>query len=342
MASPDGPLDPTTPLVSRRTIARTAAWAAPAIVLSSASPAFAVSGRETGGSILLDAAAYDITYGKTVTVTGRLVPASGTTLPGDLRLTATVPAGFSVVSGPTLTGTTFVLTLSGPKSAASGTLTVSSANHPSYLPASASLDQLAPGYIAKGYGLLPLANTWRETSSTDDTRWFEPTGGMLTVAAANVSKATVLTPWLDLRFYLDNQGGAVKNNFGNTPFGAITRTGGRLATLGTLTISTESQVVALQAGNGSALSAASGVGTNIGNASMSGPGWLLSSDADRAAYMPSTDQSGAKITLNNKVFAFLPSTLPKGAYGLIRIVHTVYDAAGRQAKMGFEIQYRYA
>lgn len=342
MVSPDGPLDPTTPLISRRTIARTAAWAAPAIVLSSASPAFAASGTVTGGAILLDAAAYDITYGKTVTVTGRLVPTSGTTLPGDLRLTATVSAGFSVVSGPTITGTTFVLTLAGPKSAASGTLTVSSSNYPSYLSASASLDQLAQGYVAKGFGLLPLANTWRETTSTDDTRWFEPTGGMLTVAAANVSTPTVLRAWLDLRFYLDNQGGAVKNNFGNAPFAAITRTGGRPASLGTLTISTESQVVALQAGNGSALSAASGIGTNIGNVSRSGPGWLVSSDADRAMYMPSTDQNGAKIALNNKVFAFLPSTLPKGAYGLIRIVHTVYDGGDRQAKMGFEVQYRYA
>lgn len=341
MVSTAKPADPS-PLISRRTVARTAAWVAPAIVLSTASPAFAVSGEKIGGAILFDEAEYDITVGKTVTVTGTLVPSAGTALPGDLRLTATVSAGFAIVSGPSVTGTTFTVTLSGPKSAASGTLTVSSPNYPGYLTATVPVAQLAPGFIAKGYGLLPLANTWKETSSTDEIRWFEPTGGMLAVAAANVSTATVLRPWLDLRFYLDHQNGAVKNNFGNTPFGAITRTGGRPGKLATLSITTESQVIALQTSNGSALNAASGVGTNIGSVSRSGPGWLVSSDADRGPFMPSTDQNGAKITLNNKIFAFLPSTLPKGAYGLIRIIHTVYDGGEKQARLGFEIQYRYA
>lgn len=341
MVSPANPADPT-PLISRRTVARTAAWAAPAIMLTTASPAFAVSGQKIGGAILFDEDEYDITVGKTVTVTGTLVPSAGTALPDDLRLTAAVTTGFAIVSGPTVAGTTFTVTLSGPKSAASGTLTVSSPDYPSYLTATVPVAQLAPGFIAKGYGLLPLANTWRETTSTDDIRWFEPTGGMLTVAAANVSTATVLRPWLDLRFYLDNQNGAVKDNFGNTPFGAITKTGGRPAKLATVSITTESQVIAVQASNGAPLTPAVGIGTAIGTASTSGPGWLVSSDADRGPFMPSTDQNSTKITANNKVFAFLPSTLPKGAYGLIRIIHTVYDGNDRQAKMGFEIQYRYA
>jgi hypothetical protein len=341
MVSPDNPADPTPP-VSRRTVARTAAWAAPAIILSTASPAFAASAEKVGGAILFDEAEYDITFGKTVTVTGALVPSAGTAVPGDLRLTATVSAGFSILSGPTVTGTTFTVTLSGPKSAASGTLTVSSTNHPSYLTGTVPVAQLAPGFIAKGYGLLPLADTWVETASSDEIRWFEPAAGMLAVAATQVSTATVLRPWLDLRFYLDNQNGTVENNFGNAPFGAITRTGGRPLKLGTVNITTESQVLALQANNGGALDAVSGVGTNIGNVSRSGPGWLVSSDADRAAFMPSTDQNGAKITQNNKIFAFLPSTLPRGAFGLIRIIHTVYDGGDRQAKLGFEIQYRYA
>ncbi|MCI0158149.1 hypothetical protein KNO15_15725 [Leifsonia shinshuensis] len=333
MDFPDNASVPT-PLISRRTVARTAAWAAPAIVLSSASPAFAVSGVNAG-TILLGAAEYDITYDKPMAVSGTLVPSPGSSVPDDLRLTAAVSSGFAIVSQPVVSGATFTMTVSGPKSETTGTLTVSSPNYPAYVQATASVIQLVPGAISKGYHVLPLANNWSDYVSEDDTRWFNTSLIELTAAKLGATK-----PLLDLRF--DFAGKAQKDNFGNTPLVAPRYLGGRPAEgLGRLDVVTEARVVSLQTlSGGKAIDPSHGVGVNIGGFSRTGPGFVVSGDQGVPMWMPNVDQYQNKITLHNKVFAFAPTSLPKGSMGIVEVIHTIHNQ-NRQAKIGFAFQYIY-
>jgi hypothetical protein len=334
MASSDSPLDSASPLVSRRTVARTAAWAAPAILLSSASPAFAVSGGTTSPMILLDEPSYDLLSGQSLVITGVLVPPDGKTAPADLQLAATVSAGFVVTSKPVLNGLAFSLTVKGPIAATDGTLTVTSPNHPTYQVASASLHSLPAGTVARGYRLLPIANTWKETPlAGSDIRWFTHTTPIVALTAAMVGPTRT---WLDLRFSLADVA-MLDNNFGNTAFGAATKSGGYSALWGTVAVSVESTVVGITT-NGKPGNPAQAVGLNIGTASIAGPATLSTSHAfsgTTATIMPNRDPSGAAITLNTKVYAYLPGTLPKGSSGMFEVVFTVVMPNGATAKIGF-------
>lgn len=139
--------------VSRRTVAKTAAWAAPAIALSAASPAFATSVQ--AAVIQLDEPSYEVVPGGTVTITGRIVPATGGTVPSGIGLETAFSggSGFTVTSGPDVTGSTFTLTVRASATATPSTITVLSWSHSAYESASADLT-LAPVVVPAASGAL--------------------------------------------------------------------------------------------------------------------------------------------------------------------------------------------
>lgn len=147
--------DPSAPrLVSRRTVAKTAAWAAPAIVLAAASPARAASSAMSTGVILLHQPSYTTEADalNVAFVTGSLTPTEGGT-PADLILSAECTDGFIVLAAPIITdnGTRFsMLVQAADTGADTGTLTISSPNHPGWAPAEAGLKKSAPVVIPTG------------------------------------------------------------------------------------------------------------------------------------------------------------------------------------------------
>lgn len=135
-------------LVSRRTVAKTAAWAAPAIALAAASPAHAASqAKNSTGAIEIPQGLYSVPRGGAIPVSGTLTPTDGGTLPADFTLTVECPNGFMMSSEDiaiayTPSGITFTFWVSAIAGADSGTLTVSS-NYPatSWTPASTKLEK---------------------------------------------------------------------------------------------------------------------------------------------------------------------------------------------------------
>ena len=139
--------DERTPLITRRTVAKTAAWAAPAIAFAAASPAHATSPSQVA-MIVLDEA-YEVPEGGTLKITGTLVPAPGDSVPAGIQLDASfsVGTGFNVVESPVVTGDTFTLTVKAGAGATTATLTVSSWSHSAYTPGTAKLTVGAPAGV---------------------------------------------------------------------------------------------------------------------------------------------------------------------------------------------------
>lgn len=111
--------------IPRRTITRTAAWSVPVALAVASTPLAAAS--PTGGAILFDYPEYIVGPGMTYgSITGKVVPNVGTSLPATIRLT--YPSGWS---GPTnvavdpVTGAFSVNGVVAPSSVGSGTLTAS-------------------------------------------------------------------------------------------------------------------------------------------------------------------------------------------------------------------------
>ncbi|MBO1737448.1 hypothetical protein [Leifsonia sp. TF02-11] len=326
-------------LVSRRTVARTAAWAAPAIVMSVGSPAFAVS-PGVSAMIVLDRESYDLLAGQSLTITGVVVPPDGKTLPADFQLSATVTAGFTVVAQPKLNGLAFSLTVKAPIATTDGVLTVSSPTQPLYTPGSASLSSLPVGSVERGYRLLPLANTWREISvSGSDTRWFTHTAGIVALTAVGPTR-----PLLDLRFSTDD-GVKLTNNFGNVPYGAIMKSGGFKSGWGTVRIGMDVSVVSIVT-NGAPGNPYQGVGLNIGTRILTGPTNSIyaqhSFAGATAGIIPNIDPGENPIIANNKTYAFMPSNFPKGSVVQFEVVFAVHMPSGQAARIGFvSPTYRY-
>jgi ribosomal protein L31 len=139
--------DERTPLITRRTVAKTAAWAAPAIAFAAASPAHATSPSQVA-MIVLDEA-YEVPEGGTLKITGTLVPAPGDSVPAGIQLDASFSGGtgFTVVESPVVTGNTFTLTVKAGAGATTATLTVSSWSHGAYTPGTAALTVGAPAGV---------------------------------------------------------------------------------------------------------------------------------------------------------------------------------------------------
>ncbi|MGH1523692.1 hypothetical protein ACRAWC_06385 [Leifsonia sp. L25] len=121
-------------LVSRRTVAKTAAWAAPAIALAAASPAHAASAATSTGVIYIPQRIYFVQEGSAFPIEGTLTPAEGGTLPANFRLQVEGADGFRVLTEPAIVytdnGITFSFFVSALRTgAAEGVLTVSS-NYP--------------------------------------------------------------------------------------------------------------------------------------------------------------------------------------------------------------------
>lgn len=122
-------------LVSRRTVAKTAAWAAPAIALAAASPAHATSTPQTStGMITFGEATYNIPEGYVFLLEGRLEPTDGNPVPADFLIAATVPQdGFTLMGEPSIRydedgpGASFTLYVLAEKGGARGTVTAASA-----------------------------------------------------------------------------------------------------------------------------------------------------------------------------------------------------------------------
>ncbi|CAM5504671.1 hypothetical protein [Leifsonia shinshuensis] len=136
-------------LVSRRTVAKTAAWAAPAIALAAASPAHAASpAKDPAGVIGIDKSTYTLEPAGAYVgrITGTITPAAGGDVPADLVLTASVEdaAYFEVLAQPVLSDDrrTFELIVHGlPTGARTGRVTISAANHANWVPAEAALEK---------------------------------------------------------------------------------------------------------------------------------------------------------------------------------------------------------
>ena len=151
---------PGSALLTRRTVAKTAAWAAPAIALAAASPAYATS--TAGAMIVLDPDAYEVSPNGSVTITGMLIPAEGDSIPTDIGLMSALSegSGFNAHS-LVVTGDTFSLKVTAKPGATESKLRVWSWNHSEYAEAFATLSladvQAGSGDIAFDYPLYVLA-----------------------------------------------------------------------------------------------------------------------------------------------------------------------------------------
>ncbi|MEN2739449.1 hypothetical protein ABCS02_16775 [Microbacterium sp. X-17] len=124
-------------LVSRRTVAKTAAWAAPAIALAAASPAHAASdGNGTSsGTIGFKESSYTLTAKKSFSELAEgTLTLTGGEFPADMLLVATCSDGYEVLVQPVVSDGTFsvLVRATGDGDIADGTLTVSSSNYPDW------------------------------------------------------------------------------------------------------------------------------------------------------------------------------------------------------------------
>lgn len=99
---------------------------------------------EQSGAILVDQPTYDVPEGSGISVKGTLQAPEGGTLPDDIELVATTTDGFEVLIQPLVTGNTYELVVGATAApGATGTVTVSSSNHPAYTPGTAALTAVA-------------------------------------------------------------------------------------------------------------------------------------------------------------------------------------------------------
>ncbi len=118
-----------TPGLPRRTLVSAAAWSAPAIALTTASPAAAVSTKL--GIITFLTAPAQLDGGKTYTLVGMLTPAEGGALPSEVALTysgAVTGQSTAAVSGSIFT---FEINTSDPEAAAASTVTATAPGYAS-------------------------------------------------------------------------------------------------------------------------------------------------------------------------------------------------------------------
>ena len=121
-------------LISRRTVAKTAAWAAPAIALAVASPAHAASTSEVA-MIQFDEPLYQVAPNTTIVITGTLVPAKGSSVPADIKFNVNFPGAKGFYgTPPVVTGNRFEMTVQAYDTATTATLRLSSSNYPAYTP----------------------------------------------------------------------------------------------------------------------------------------------------------------------------------------------------------------
>jgi hypothetical protein len=141
----DTPDRSTSPLVSRRTVAKTAAWAAPAIALAAASPAHAASPSTKPGFITFDQESYEFEPGGSQIIRGDIVPPIGETVPANFRLSNDFAiggaGGFATLVSPILLADNkFELLVKGSRTnGATDTLKAYSTNHPAYVPGETAL-----------------------------------------------------------------------------------------------------------------------------------------------------------------------------------------------------------
>ncbi|MEY9951223.1 hypothetical protein [Leifsonia sp. EB34] len=133
-------------LVSRRTVAKTAAWAAPAIALAAASPAHATS-QPSAGVITIGQKSYTIPEGGAIPIDGTLTPTDGT-LPADFKLQVECPDGFRLLGDDPLisytdAGINYSFWVSAQRTGGTEGKLVVSSNYPttSWIPASTELNK---------------------------------------------------------------------------------------------------------------------------------------------------------------------------------------------------------
>ncbi|WP_434316674.1 hypothetical protein [Leifsonia sp. P73] len=142
--------DETPHLISRRTVAKTAAWAAPAIALAAASPAHAASPGEVA-MILFDADSYEVPALGTITITGTLVPAKGSKVPADIKFNVNFPGATGFYgTPPVVSGNTFSMMVTASSNATTATLRVSSSNYPAFTPGTTTVTVAKAGAILVG------------------------------------------------------------------------------------------------------------------------------------------------------------------------------------------------
>ena len=323
---------PATSAFSRRTLAKTAAWAVPAVVISTAMPAFAASAIASG-TIKLGASSYTFLAIETLTITGTVAALGGGQLPADLMLTASATGGFTVVGQPVITGTTFTLTVTAVTSGNPGSLTVASANYPGYAPAVASLTALAAGMVDSSMGLVPLASNWLLADDANGIRWYRHSAGAIALTAGQLN-----TRLLDLRvaFAIGSS-----SNYGCTPFAAPTATGGYPTRYTSMKMATTTTVVSARvSGEVRADSAtlATMVQTTVGKASGTGNFTTAGIVNKAGTFMPNTDATGAAVP-NNGAYVLVPTAMPKASEATLEVVHTLSLDETRSIALGFQIRY---
>ena len=309
--------------VSRRTLAKTAAWAAPAIVLSTATPAFAAS-PTIAGRIALTGAPYSLTSTERRTITGNLTPTAGT-VPADIVLSASVSAPFTIVSQPVVSGTTFSFDVVAPSPATTAkSITVTSVNYPGYTQATGQISSLAPGMATANMCLVPYANNWIFEEDDEGVRWY----GLNRAAFLNPLTTTNL---VDLRTSFSGD----PNNIGNAPFDTTyTLSGGYPAgwTLGTFACVTQVEVWSGGTVMANSAALASGVKTKIGSWSGTGSCMALPVASTLGPWLPYQDPSLKTLSLYTINVA---TKMPAGTQTNVRVLQVLNGPGNASVQMGF-------
>lgn len=305
--------------LSRRTVTA-AAWGAPVIVASVATPALAAS--RVGGALSLGGP-YTLTSKQTMTITGSIVPISGS-VPAGFSVTATVTAPFVVSSPVTVSGTSFSFQVTAPSPATSnGRIDVRS-NLSSYTGASAVISSLAPGVAdSSGMTLVPMATTWVHDADEDGVRWYTTSTGAVLNPAAN-------TPLLDLRSSFNSR---PLDNFGNKAFAAPTYTGGwpLLFSTGTF-LSATSAILYNTAGT---YPNSTAVKTTLGSTSGTGT-WATTSSTPRGgAFLPYLDNAGKVVSNTYGYYLSIPVKLPRSTMVNVEVKQFLEGPNGSAIRIGF-------
>ncbi|QNE35137.1 hypothetical protein [Leifsonia shinshuensis] len=299
------------------------------------------------GTIQFGAPSYDIPAGEWATITGT-VSHDGGTAPSGFTLSASFSddTAFRVVSGPVLTGDAFELTVEATQPGeVTGSIQVASSSHPQYAAATASLTALEPGFIEAGFGMVPVTVQWERLTtapegSDPNVRWFRPKGNVPIVGPP------LNTPWLDLRFHLNDSKTDYQNNFGNPIWGDAYVTGGFPQPWTDLDTKTEVTVKSFTLNGATVNNPAQAIGVVLGQKSVVGDGELRGKAIFKSdsGFLPNVDPLGNPFTQApqyRKAFhAFVPPGLQPGHQAVVEIVTSLIRKDGSASKIGYIVTYK--
>ena len=350
LVAPSSPA-PSSPRVSRRAVTSAAAWSAPVILSSLATPAFAASAPT--GTLALRGGPFSLVALEERTITGVMQPSNGGSLPTDLQLSAKVTGSVTITKPPVVTSPgVFQLTVKAPSGRTTGALTVSSQNYSGYSPVQAMIESADAGSIissetGKEYTLIPVAKSWSFSGTSDGVRRY---------SQPQLLNPSVGTALLDLRLCLwqGSPGESAPNNLGIDPWatGFIGVTGAPSAFVGQRPVSVVNsirQILSPSRGDLTADPAARAIAlrTILGtNPVVDGAGTTSGSVIFTGSSVPSYDASTAVVSQNGFAHA-VPKKPTAGMGGNGMTVQaettvTVYGLEGQQVSVAFMFNYKWS